>query len=80
MYNEDDIIIVDCLGEMCPIPIMKVQNLLSKRQGDEVYMVITDHSCALVSVDDYCKKHGFKCEPTEVLNGVWEIVISKWFD
>ncbi len=67
---------IDCLGEICPIPIMKLQANLKEIKMGKTYMLITDHSCALTNVADYCKKYKLKCNATEVMNGVWEIVIS----
>ena len=45
---------IDCLGDMCPIPIMKLKQCDSlTRKGDQV-MLVTDHSCVLESITDYC--------------------------
>ncbi len=77
MQNLDDIIKIDCMGDICPIPIMRIQSKLSQIQNGITYMLITDHSCALTSVEDFCKEHKLTCLPTEVMNGVWEIIISK---
>ncbi|MFZ7121092.1 MAG: sulfurtransferase TusA family protein [Eubacteriaceae bacterium] len=66
---------VDCLGDMCPIPVLKTkQELLSISKG-ETLKIITDHSCVLESLNNKFKKHSITYE--EVLNGVWEIFITK---
>ncbi len=77
MINEENIKVIDCLGDICPIPIMKLKKEFDKINRGEVYMLVTDHSCALTSVADFCKKQGLTYTSTEVINGVWEIVISK---
>jgi TusA-related sulfurtransferase len=37
---------IDCLGDMCPVPILKIQNELKKTKTGVSIKVITDHSCS----------------------------------
>ncbi|MEG0328187.1 MAG: sulfurtransferase TusA family protein [Erysipelothrix sp.] len=68
---------IDCLGDICPIPILNLQKELeSIHDGNEVTL-ITDHSCTLQSVNDFCAMHSLKYTVDEVITGVWEIIISK---
>lgn len=68
---------IDCLGEICPIPIVRIkQNLKSMISGDSI-KVITDHSCTHQSILDFFKKKKYCVECEEVINGVWEITITK---
>lgn len=69
---------IDCLGEICPIPIIKIkQSLKSMNTGDSI-KVITDHSCTHQSILDFFKKKkNFSIECEEVINGVWEFIITK---
>ncbi len=76
-HDNEDLVKIDCLGEACPIPIIKIQKKLDQIKNGETFMLVTDHSCTLSSVSDFCKKHKLNCNPTEVINGVWEIVVSK---
>ncbi len=76
MSEQHTIETLDCLGDICPVPIMKLNSKLSQIKGGKTYMLVTDHSCALKSVSDFCKIHKLNQTATEVLNGVWEIVIS----
>ena len=66
---------VDCLGDMCPIPIIKTRRALNKANSGETIKVVTDHSCVLDAIIDNFKKH--RIEHEEVINGVWEIFITK---
>lgn len=68
---------LDCLGDMCPIPIMKLKQCdkLTKK-GDQVKL-ITDHSCVLESVTGYCKGKGLSMSVAEPMNGIWEITVEK---
>lgn len=68
---------IDCLGEFCPIPLLKVKNAISKLNVNESIMLVTDHSCVLESVIDYFKNTNISCSHEEVINGVWEIIFTK---
>ncbi|KPU45313.1 hypothetical protein OXPF_12060 [Oxobacter pfennigii] len=68
---------VDCLGEICPVPIIRIkENLKSMKSGDSI-KVVTDHSCTQQSVMDFFKNKKFKVQCEEVINGVWEITVIK---
>lgn len=67
---------IDCLGDICPVPIIKLKNHLNNIQMGKPYMLVTDHSCTLKSVRDFCNNHKLYCESDEIINGVWEIIIS----
>ena len=68
-------ITIDCLGEMCPIPVLKAQKEFKKLKSGDTIKIITDHSCALESVTNAFKKHQISAD--EVIVGVWEILITK---
>ncbi|NLW40799.1 MAG: sulfurtransferase TusA family protein [Tissierellia bacterium] len=66
---------VDCLGDMCPIPIIKTRKALKGVDSGETIKIVTDHSCVLEAIKNNFKKH--KVTHKEVINGVWEIFITK---
>ncbi|MBF7096234.1 sulfurtransferase TusA family protein [Alkalibacter mobilis] len=66
---------LDCLGDMCPIPAVKTKKELKNLDTGETLKVITDHSCVLESIENQFKKHQIR--HVEVMNGVWEIFITK---
>ncbi|HYE11489.1 MAG TPA: sulfurtransferase TusA family protein [Patescibacteria group bacterium] len=68
---------IDCLGEYCPVPILRIKDQLKNIPKGEPFMVVTDHSCVLQSIEDYCKKTKLEIVLDEVINGVWEITIVK---
>lgn len=68
---------IDCLGEICPIPIIHLQNHIKKIEKGETIIIITDHSCTLTSIKDFCKNHNFTYNYEEVINGVWEVKVFK---
>lgn len=68
---------LDCLGDMCPVPIMKLKQCKNlKNRGDSVKLV-TDHSCVVGSITDFCKKSRLTLEVVEPIAGVWELFITK---
>lgn len=69
---------IDCLGEFCPIPILKIKKELKTLPKGESFMVVTDHSCVLQSIQDHFKKSTtVTVVPEEIINGVWEITVTK---
>ena len=46
------------------------------KKGEQVKL-ITDHSCVLESITEYCNKKGFLMSILEPMNGIWEITIEK---
>lgn len=67
---------IDCLGEICPVPLIKLQKEMPYIKSGEKIMVVTDHSCTKQTLTEFCKTHNLELECQEVLNGVWEIYIS----
>lgn len=66
---------LDCLGDICPIPLMKLQALESDLQRGVPAMVVTDHSCTCQSILSYCKAKGYAMRVEEPMSGIWEISI-----
>jgi tRNA 2-thiouridine synthesizing protein A len=68
--------VIDCLGEMCPIPLILLEKEIRNLKSGEAVMIVTDHSCSLNSIKDFCLMHQLFCKESEVISGVWEIAIS----
>lgn len=68
---------IDCLGEMCPIPLLRLKACPVLKASGQTVKLITDHSCALGSVSEYCKKLDLKLETAEPIAGVWELYVTK---
>ena len=66
---------LDCLGDMCPIPVLKTIKELKNINTGDTLKIVTDHSCVLESLTNKFKKHHIAYE--EVINGVWEIYLTK---
>jgi len=68
---------IDCFGDICPVPILKMQSQLDSIASGESFMMVVDHSCVIESMKEYLHNAHFTYEVDEVMNGVWEITISK---
>jgi tRNA 2-thiouridine synthesizing protein A len=68
---------LDCLGEACPVPLIRTQKALSDLVVGDVLVVAIDHSCAMKNIPEWCGKEGHNFEIEEVDDGQWEIVIEK---
>ena len=55
---------------------MKLTRELDRPPRDEPILLITDHSCVLENILDFCKKKQAVFEVEEVINGVWEVTIT----
>lgn len=68
---------IDCIGDMCPVPVLKTKKELKKLVSGESVKIETDHSCVLQSLLDNFRKPKYTVTYTEVMNGIWEILIAK---
>lgn len=68
---------LDCMGEACPIPLMKTQKKIAELAIGDVLVVSIDHSCAMKNVPEWARKQGYNVEIEEVGDGEWDIVILK---
>ena len=70
-------VILDCLGEACPIPLVKSENAMKELASGDVLIVQIDHSCAMKNVPEWGRKEGHNVEIEEVDDGEWEVIIEK---
>lgn len=68
---------LDCLGDMCPVPLIKIQNELKLLKSQECVKIVTDHSCVVSSILTQYRDNKVTLQTEEVINGIWEITITK---
>jgi TusA-related sulfurtransferase len=69
---------VDSLGDICPIPIIKIEKKLKEAKVTDRIVLESDHSCSTSSVVNHFKtKYGYPTEVIRVDEGVWHIIITK---
>ncbi|GFN22025.1 MAG: sulfurtransferase TusA family protein [Thermoanaerobacteraceae bacterium] len=68
---------IDSLGEMCPVPNIKVREKLKELEmGDEIILE-TDHSCATTTIMNEMRRKGYKTKLEEVDTGIWRVIIRR---
>ena len=68
---------LDCLGEACPIPLVKAEKKLEELDIGDILIVKIDHSCAMKNLPEWARKEEHNVEIEEVDDGEWEVVIEK---
>ena len=68
---------LDCMGEACPLPLMKTEKQMEKLEVGDVVIVQIDHSCAMKNVPEWARNQGYNVEIDEVDDGEWEVIIEK---
>lgn len=68
---------LDCMGEACPVPILKTEKKMADLAVGDVLIVSIDHSCAMKNVPEWARKQGYNVEIDEIEEGEWEVVIEK---
>lgn len=69
--------VLDCLGEPCPVPLVKAQRALENLEDGDLLIVQLDHSCAMKNLPEWARDAGHNVEIEEVDNGEWEVTIQK---
>lgn len=68
---------IDCFGDFCPVPLLKARKEVETLGHGESFMLVTDHSCVVESIDDHFNSNLYSLDIYEAINGVWEITITK---
>ncbi len=66
---------VECLGDLCPLPLMKLLQCREQLSHGEHVMMVTDHSCTCQSILSYCQKQNYHTLINEPIPGIWEITV-----
>lgn len=67
---------IDCVGEICPIPVVRAQIQFKKLMPGESITVITDHSCTSQGLRDAF--YNYNCSITVEEDAcIWSITIKK---
>jgi len=69
---------IDSMGDICPIPIIKIEKKLKEAGVSDRIILESDHSCSTSSVVEHFKqKYGYPVEVIMVDEGIWHIIITK---
>ena len=70
-------VVLDCMYEACPIPLIKAVEKLKIIDIGDVIVIETDHTCALTNIYEWSLAHGFPCDSVKVADGEWRIFVEK---
>ncbi|MCI1965176.1 MAG: sulfurtransferase TusA family protein [Oscillospiraceae bacterium] len=68
---------LDCLYEVCPIPLIKAVKELKKMNSGDVLVVHSDESCVGVMMEEWAKQNHYSIQIEEPKDGEWEIYLQK---
>jgi TusA-related sulfurtransferase len=68
---------LNCLGEVCPVPLIKADKALETIGKDEILVVLLDCSCAVKSISEWARKQNYSVEIEEVSSDKWRCFIEK---
>ncbi|MEW8958949.1 MAG: sulfurtransferase TusA family protein [Moorella sp. (in: firmicutes)] len=68
---------IDALGEMCPVPNMKIREKLKELEVGDVVILKTDHSCAITTIRNEMRRKGYRTTVEEVDTGIWQITVKR---
>lgn len=68
---------IDCLSELCPIPLLRAIQELRTMDSDDILIVQADHSCVNVEIEKWAKKKGYPINSMDIGGGEWEVYIQK---
>ena len=77
MMTEQDLPIIDCFGDYCPVPILRIREQLKNIEVGESFLLVSDHSCVVSNARNTFSKENVKLDVFEPMNGVWEITVTK---
>lgn len=66
---------LDVRGEICPYPMMRTVEALSKLPPGDVLEVLTDHPPALSTIPWEAAKRGFAVEVEPIGSGEWRLTL-----
>jgi tRNA 2-thiouridine synthesizing protein A len=68
---------LDCLGLMCPAPIVKLSKKIKKMEPGQVLELLADDEGSLEDVPAWCRKTGNELLDTVDTNGSWKFYVKK---
>lgn len=68
---------IDCLTELCPIPILKAIKEFKTMEAGEILVIEADHSCVPIDLKKWADEKEYPIKSMEVGPGKWEVYIQK---
>ncbi|EOC99559.1 sulfurtransferase TusA family protein [Caldisalinibacter kiritimatiensis] len=68
---------IDCMDEICPMPLLRTIKEIKKIDVGEVLIIETNHNCSIINITEWAEKQGYNSDYMEISEGKWEIYIEK---
>lgn len=68
---------LDCLYEVCPIPLIRAIKELKTLKSGDVLVVHSDQSCVGIIMVEWAEQNKYQAKLVETENGEWEVYIQK---
>ncbi len=68
---------LDCLGMMCPAPIVKLSKKIKKMESGQVLELLADDEGALEDIPAWCRKTGNELVETVDADNSWKFYVKK---
>lgn len=68
---------LDMVGEVCPVPLLKTQEVFSTLPAGDALVVETDFARSVRNITQWCARLGLMYDVRDVEDGVWQIAIKK---
>ena len=75
--SEQNLPIIDCFGDYCPVPIIRIQEQLKTMQIGDTFVLVCDHSCVVSNARSTFPEEMVRLDVVEPMNGIWEITVTK---
>jgi tRNA 2-thiouridine synthesizing protein A len=75
LVNKDETL--DCLGLMCPAPIVKLSKKMKQMESGKILELLADDEGALEDVPAWCRKMGNELLETTTEGSVYKFYIKK---
>lgn len=68
---------LDCLSELCPIPILRAMKELKIMKPGDILIIQSDHSCVAIDIEKWAVEKKYPTQSLELGGGEWEVYIQK---
>lgn len=68
--------LLDVMGEVCPVPLLRLEERVATLSGDWELLVETDFPRTLRTISQWCTRRGHPFEILNMRRGVWRILVK----
>ena len=69
-------VVLDCLGEACPMPVIKLNKLTEQSPPGTVIEILSDDEGSKVDIPVWCRMRGQELVSQEERDGGWAFLIK----